>query len=69
MEISRQKSLIGQSSGQASLDRGLEAWHQSEGPNLLEVRVKKGARADLGRPTMTPRELKEAFMGFLRDGA
>lgn len=34
----------------------------SEGPALLEIRVKTGARADLGRPTRTPREGKEAFM-------
>ena len=37
-----------------------------EGPALLEVRIKRGARADLGRPTMTPRDLKDAFMAFCR---
>ena len=36
-----------------------------EGPVLLEVKVKKGARKDLGRPTTTPIENKEAFMEFL----
>ncbi len=36
-----------------------------DGPALLEVRMQKGARADLGRPTMTPSELKGAFMKFL----
>jgi len=35
------------------------------GPALLEVRVRKGARADLGRPKSTPRENKAAFMRFL----
>ena len=36
-----------------------------EGPVLLEIKVKKGARKDLGRPTTTPIENKEAFMSFL----
>lgn len=36
-----------------------------EGPVLLEVKVKKGARKDLGRPKATPIENKEAFMKFL----
>jgi phosphonopyruvate decarboxylase len=34
----------------------------SSGPALLEVRVAAGARADLGRPSMTPAELKQALM-------
>ena len=37
-----------------------------EGPVLLEIKVKKGARKDLGRPTTTPIENKEAFMEFLK---
>lgn len=36
-----------------------------EGPVLLEIKVKKGARKDLGRPTTTPIENKEVFMKFL----
>jgi phosphonopyruvate decarboxylase len=36
-----------------------------EGPILLEVKVKKGNRKDLGRPTTTPIENKEALMSFL----
>ena len=38
-----------------------------KGPVLLEVKVKKGARNDLGRPNKTPIENKEAFMKFLRE--
>ena len=38
----------------------------SGGPILLEVRVKKGNRKDLGRPTTTPIENKKALMDFLR---
>jgi phosphonopyruvate decarboxylase len=36
-----------------------------EGSVLLEIKVKKGARKDLGRPKATPIENKEAFMEFL----
>jgi len=36
-----------------------------EGPVLVEIKVKKGARKDLGRPGATPIENKEIFMGFL----
>ena len=36
-----------------------------EGPVLLEVKVKKGNRKDLGRPTTTPIQNKEALMQFL----
>ena len=37
-----------------------------EGPVLVEVKVHKGNRADLGRPTTTPIQNKEALMDFLR---
>ena len=36
------------------------------GPVLLEVKVKKGNRKDLGRPTTTPVQNKEALMNFLK---
>ena len=35
------------------------------GPILLEIKVKKGNRKDLGRPTTTPIQNKEALMKFL----
>lgn len=38
----------------------------TDGPTLLEVKVKKGNRKDLGRPTTTPIQNKEALMEFLR---
>ena len=38
----------------------------SEGPVLVEVKVKKGNRKDLGRPTTTPVQNKEALMAFLK---
>ena len=37
-----------------------------EGPILIEVKVKKGNRKDLGRPTTTPIQNKEALMAFLK---
>ena len=37
----------------------------TEGPALLEVRVNKGYRKNLGRPTISPQENKATFMNFL----
>ncbi len=37
-----------------------------EGPTLIEVKVKKGNRKDLGRPTTTPIQNKDALMAFLK---
>lgn len=37
----------------------------AEGPVLLEIRCAMGSRADLGRPTTTAIENKEAFMAEL----
>ena len=49
-----------------SLAAALEKLKGMEGPVLLEVKVKKGNRKDLGRPTTTPIENKNALMEFLR---
>ena len=38
-----------------------------DGPLLIQVRVKKGNRQDLGRPSTTPVQNKEALMAFLKD--
>jgi phosphonopyruvate decarboxylase len=38
----------------------------NDGPGLLEIRVRPGARKDLGRPTTTPIQNKDAFMEFLK---
>lgn len=45
----------------------LENLKEIEGPVFLEVKVKKGNRKDLGRPTTTPIQNKEALMAFLKD--
>lgn len=39
---------------------------KTDGPRLIEVRVKRGARKDLGRPTTTPIQNKEALMEKLK---
>ena len=43
----------------------LKAVKMVDGPVLLQVCVKKGNRKDLGRPTTTPIQNKEALMNFL----
>ncbi|AEF86847.1 phosphonopyruvate decarboxylase [Treponema primitia ZAS-2] len=37
------------------------------GPVLIEIRVRKGARKDLGRPASSPQENKKVLMGILND--
>ena len=36
-----------------------------EGPNLIEIKVSRGSRKNLGRPTRSPVQNKEDFMHFL----
>lgn len=47
------------------LEEKLVELKNAEGPILLQVCVKKGNRKDLGRPTTTPIQNKEALMAFL----
>lgn len=52
-----------------NLDNLVETLKQAdsiEGPILIEIKVKKGNRKDLGRPTTTPIQNKEALMNYLR---
>lgn len=39
-----------------------EQFRIAEGPVLLEISINKGARKDLGRPTTSPLQNKQAFM-------
>lgn len=48
------------------LVRTMKAINFSKGPYLVEIRIKKGARKDLGRPTKSPDENKKSFMNFLK---
>lgn len=52
----------------AELEPMLSNLLEADGPALLEVRSRPGARKDLGRPTTTPGQNKKAFMSFLRRG-
>lgn len=51
----------------SELTTELAKWLSADGPTLLEICVDKGNRKDLGRPTTTPKENKDAFMAFLKD--
>lgn len=48
------------------LDAMLNEVKNLDGPVFVEVKVKKGNRKDLGRPTTTPIQNKEALMDFLK---
>lgn len=67
-------TAIARACGYATVDRltdeagvaeAVRALRGIDGPALLEVRVRPGSRADLGRPASSPRENKEAFVRFL----
>lgn len=47
------------------LNKALKEIKLLKGPVMLVIKVKKGARKDLGRPTTTPIENKQCFMEFL----
>ena len=49
----------------ADLETVLDKVKDSRGPVFLEVKVKKGNRKDLGRPTTTHIQNKDALMAFL----
>ncbi len=51
----------------SEISQKMEILKSSDGPALLEIKVRKGARADLGRPKTSPKENKAAFMRFLAD--
>lgn len=52
-------------SNKADLIATLKKSIQQDGPVLIEIKVKKGNRKDLGRPTTTPIQNKESLMKFL----
>ena len=47
------------------LKTALEKIRHDQGPSFLEIRVKRGARKDLGRPKTSPIENKQLFMDNL----
>lgn len=48
------------------LTKALKYLKSSGGPVMLVIKVKKGSRKDLGRPTISPIENKKSFMDFLK---
>lgn len=52
---------------EAELSQTLDTIKQQKGLILLQICVKKGNRKDLGRPTTTPVENKDALMAFLQE--
>jgi phosphonopyruvate decarboxylase len=44
------------------IDQAFSNMLGSKGPSLLEIRLNKGARADLGRPKSSPVENRDALM-------
>ncbi len=55
-------------STEAELQLTIPGFLKEDGPSLLEIKVRTGARSDLGRPKTTPVENKRMFMSFLEEG-
>ena len=53
-------------SEKSQLTKAIEEVKNTKETTLLEIKVKKGNRKDLGRPTTTPIQNKEALMEFLK---
>lgn len=51
----------------AEINEHLSSYKHLKGPCFLEIKVAKGSRNDLGRPTSSPLENKNAFMNFLTE--
>lgn len=56
-------------SSKKELETILSKFVNSDGPSLLDVHVKPGARRELGRPTNNPIERKNIFMDYLNTGS
>lgn len=48
------------------LEEAIKGMQAQGGPVLIEMRVRKGNRMDLGRPTTTPVQNKKALMNFIK---
>ncbi len=58
--------MVLQANNEYEIKNALKELQQFNGMVLLEIRVNKGFRSDLGRPTTTPLENKKALMDFVR---
>jgi len=57
---------VARAATEAELEGALSDLFEVEGPSLLEIRVKKGSRKDLGRPTQSPSDLARDFSSYVR---
>ena len=60
-----QKAMRMQATTEDEIATAFTAMRNEKGPTMLEIRVSPGARKDLGRPTTTPIENRDAFMNFM----
>ena len=54
--------VIGSVSKESEIKKSLLKFFDEDGPVMLEIKVNKGARSDLGRPTTSPIENRDSFM-------
>jgi phosphonopyruvate decarboxylase len=59
------RQVLEGSAGNGETEEAGPGAKEREGPVFIEVKVRKGARKDLGRPRSSPAENKRAFMGYL----
>jgi phosphonopyruvate decarboxylase len=52
-------------SAPSEIEAALQRLRDNDGPRFLEIRVRPGARSDLGRPTTTPIQNRDGFMEML----
>mmetsp|Transcript_70646 Transcript_70646/g.118376 ORF Transcript_70646/g.118376 Transcript_70646/m.118376 type:complete len:322 (-) Transcript_70646:185-1150(-) len=66
-EASGYRTVIPKVSTRGGVVDAVQRMRAAQGPAMVEVLVRTGARKDLGRPTTTPVQNKEAFMQFLAE--
>lgn len=54
-----------QAAAVADIPQAWAAISDTPGPHLLEIRIAPGSRSDLGRPTKTPQQNRDAFMQWV----
>jgi phosphonopyruvate decarboxylase len=59
-------SKVLQASTESEIKNNIKQLRAYNGMALLEIKVKKGFRKNLGRPTKSPLENKKALMGFIK---
>jgi phosphonopyruvate decarboxylase len=49
------------------LEAAVKEFKKIKGPEMIIVKIRKGSRNDLGRPTISPQENLKNFMAFLKE--